>query len=482
MRICLVTAHYREFAPLALMYLKARLLAAGFHRDDVEMVEFELPVTPAEVARALIARRADVYGLSCYLWNSSDLLAAAAEVRRALSSATIIAGGPDVGSVAAEVLAAHPALDLIVKSEGEPVIGVLGDRWLAGRPIDDVPGIVVRRNGAVVDQGTAPLQVLDDLPSPHLGNVLESFEGRETIQLETQRGCVFRCNFCFENKGFTLRNRRFPIDRVQQELKLWLDRGVPWIYFLDPVFNLNKERAKDICRFIAASNPHGTKFMAEIWAEFVDEELARLMKAARFEYVEVGLQSTDSETLAGIERRLRLQPFLDGVRWLREAGVPTELQLIYGLPGDTMESFWRSLDFAYDLRPFHLNAFRLLVLPGTELREKAAQFGLRYETHAPYYAIEHSTMSAREMAWSAEITEVVPALQKLHVVRTLTREPGVRFSDLIRAWIEQPERDLATGVPAFLARFCESRGIPADFYFKFAAKELEREPAPVAAS
>lgn len=70
---------------------------------------------------------------------------------------------------------------------------------------------------------------------------------KKIVCVETQRGCVFRCNFCFYNKDLSIRNRRFDIERVKREILFWLDRDVIELYLMDPVFNLNAERAKDIC-------------------------------------------------------------------------------------------------------------------------------------------------------------------------------------------------------------------------------------------
>ena len=417
MRICLATVHCEPlFTPLALLYLKTYLVERKAMPDEaIDIVEFSLETDSVDgIAQRLLAEEPDVIGLSCYVWNVTTLMEAVKIVKAYRPETTVVLGGPEVGPVAMSVLDAYPDVDAIVKSEGEIPFGEIVERLRDGHGLHDVGGICFRDGGSLVDTGDAPLlQNLDELPSPHLVTDAPGRYAGRIVCLETQRGCVFKCNFCFYNKDLSLRNRRFDLERVKRELLRWLDPAssgnddVYSIYLMDPVFNLNAARAKDICRFIAANNPRGVKFHTEIWAEFMDEELARLMRAAHFTFVEVGLQTTDVTALATVERRLKLEKFLGGIEHLKAHEIEFELQLIYGLPGETTESFRRSLEFAVSLDPPKLAVFPLMVLPGTELWRKADVLGLEYEPTPPYYVKSHSTMSRDDIARGWDIVEAL---------------------------------------------------------------------------
>jgi anaerobic magnesium-protoporphyrin IX monomethyl ester cyclase len=413
MRVCLATVHCEPlFTPLALLYLKTYLVERKKMRDDeIEIAEFGLEDDSVhEIARRLLAAQADVIGLSCYVWNVTTLMEVVKIVKARRPQTAVVLGGPEVGPVAMSVLDAYPDVDAIVKNEGEVPFAEIVDRLSAGRGLHDVGGICFRDGASIVDTGDAPLvQDLDELPSPHLISSQSSSAGR-IVCLETQRGCVFKCNFCFYNKDLSLRNRRFDLERVKRELLRWLgpaSEDVYSIYLMDPVFNLNAARAKDICRFIAANNPRRVKFHTEIWAEFMDDELAGLMRDAQFTFVEVGLQTTDVTALATIERRLKLEKFLNGIAHLQAHGIEFELQLIYGLPGETPESFRKSFEFAVSLDPPKLAVFPLMVLPGTELWRKADVLGLEYEPTPPYYVRSHPTMNRDDVARGWEIVEAL---------------------------------------------------------------------------
>jgi anaerobic magnesium-protoporphyrin IX monomethyl ester cyclase len=478
MTICLATQHANPlFTPLALLYLKAHLVAhTSQPADAVRILEFTQDSSADDMARQILAGQPAVVGLSCYVWNVRALTAAARLIKAALPRVRIVLGGPEVGPIAADVLRAHPAVDAIVRGEGEEPFAALVDAWTTDRALDTVPGISFRRRGEIGATADAPIvHDLGALASPHLARFVDP-TGR-IICFETQRGCVFRCNFCFYNKDLSIRNRRFDLDRIKAELLHCLDEDVAEIYFMDPIFNLNAQRAKEICRFVAEHNHRRVPFHAEVWAEFIDDELAQLMRAANFQFLEVGLQSTDATALATVERRLRAQRFEEGLASLRKHHLKFELQLIFGLPGETMASFRKSLNYAASLDPEFLTVFQLLVLPGTELWRKARDLTLEFDPDPPYYVRSHFSMTADDIAYGVKINHALGYLRNSRTMRLLARAPGVSFADLIDEWIiwhdEQAWPDEMDPNPKlFVAHFCDRKQIPPAVYQDLASWEF----------
>ncbi len=480
MNICLVTVHASAaFIPLALLYLNACLEARFGDAVHVTVLEFPPEATEDDVVRAVVAANPVVIGMSCYVWNIRVLMASARHVKAIMPGVRVVLGGPEVGPVAESVMDAQPYLDVIVNSEGEGPFCDLIERWAAEKPVCDVRGICYRDGAAIVQAEPAQILMdLDEIPSPHLGGLVTGGKDR-IVCIETQRGCVFRCNFCFYNKDLSIRNRRFGLERVKAEILYWLQRDVMEIFLMDPVFNLNAERTKEICRFIARHNHRGTAFHAEVWAEFIDEESARLFRDANVTFLEVGLQTTDEAALATVERRLRLNRFLDGIRHLKTSGIPFELQLIYGLPGETRTSFRRSLQFAASLEPPDLVVFPLMVLPGTELWRKARGLHLTFDPDPPYYLQSHMTMDREDIAYGREVAAAVELVYGPRSLRVLAREARMTIGDMVDHWIEwhrsRPkgsDGDARQGMLAFIDHVCHARGVPSDFYKTFAAREF----------
>jgi len=477
LRICLATVHQnRRFIPLALLYIKAYLVEHDLCAfEAVDIAEFVPDATANEIVERILRQSPDVVGLSCYVWNITVLMEASRRIKALRPDTVIVLGGPEVGPVAASVLRRYPDIDIIVKSEGEIPFSELVDRWNRRAGVSDVKGICFRDGASIVDTGEAPpLMDLNHLSSPHLVEYANHHD--RIVCIETQRGCVFKCNFCFYNKDLSIRNRRFDLDRVKQEILFWLERDVYEIYLMDPVFNLYAERTKDICRFVAEHNTRRVRFHAEVWAEFIDEELAALMRDAHFTFLEVGLQTTDTTALATVERRLKMEKFLKGIGYLKQYKLDFELQLIYGLPGETMSSFRKSLEFAVSLDPPDLAVYPLMVLPGTELWRKADLIGLKFDAEPPYYVRSHSSMTEDEIAYGWKIVSALRRLGDSKAMRLLGREDGVSFSDVVDSWIawepQQGEAPIVEQVDRFLSHFCGEHHIPPGFYQQFAAREF----------
>jgi anaerobic magnesium-protoporphyrin IX monomethyl ester cyclase len=480
MKICLATRHVTpEFTPLALLGLKAHLVHTGnTPESDVVLAEFKPEDGSEAIAESLLGIAPDVLGLSCYVWNITALLDAARRIKEARPGVKIVLGGPEVGPVAEEVLTKSPWIDAIVRVEGEIPFRDLVIAWRSGAPISAVLGVTHREGERVVSNADAPIvRDLNELTSPHTLGYLD-LKGR-FICLETQRGCVFRCNFCFYNKDYSIRNRRFAMERTKAELLYWLGQDVAEIYLMDPVFNLNAERAKEICRFIALHNTRRIPFHTEVWAEFIDDEMASLFAQASMKFIEVGLQTTDAAVLNMVDRRLKLQPFIDGIGHLKKHGLHFELQLIAGLPGETVRSFRASLDFAARLEPPTLSVFDLLILPGTELARKAKELGISFDPTPPYQVRSHGTMPASDLALVSNMAQTAGALWPSHTLRLLARaEKRCTFSGMVdewNAWHGGPPEKAAVRerLDAFVRHYCERNELDPGFFLAFARVEQQ---------
>ena len=490
MKVCLATVHANPaFTPLALLYLKAYLVEQNtLEAGDVQILEFTGSDTPEEITQRLLDCAPDVVGLSCYVWNVKKLMAVGRQIRERRPGVRIVLGGPEVGPMGRAVLEGNPQIDCIVKSEGELVFSQIVQIWKDGGDIASVEGICFRRGAEVVETADAPiLEDLNLLASPCRLPDIDP-KGR-VICIETQRGCVFRCNFCFYNKDMSIRNRRFDLDRVKQEILFWLEQDIEQIYLMDPIFNLNAARAKEICRFVAAHNHRCIPFHTEVWAEFIDEEMARLMQAAHFKFLEVGLQTTDQAVLVTVERRLKLTRFLEGLGHLKRFRIPFEVQLIYGLPGETRATFRRSLDFAANLQAPQMSVVPLMVLPGTELRRKAKALEIEFDPEPPYFIRSHRSMSEADIDYGLKVADAVGHVGSSWTIRLLGRESGVTFADVIDEWlawaVARPAVEAAdegSRIHQFILHFCALKRIEPRFYAASAAVEFTFRPEAVAAA
>lgn len=398
MKLALVAIHI-EPSPRALPLgpaMLASVLRGAFGASiETRVVDAFVAEPAAACAERILAGDPDLVGFSMYVWNRGQTLAIAALLKAARPGIILFAGGAEATADAAGVLA-DPAMDFVLPGEGEELIVEAMRRLLQGDP----PGTLA---------GWArpwPVKDLTDLPSPYLDGTLRPGDYGGALW-ELSRGCPFTCDFCFEARG-TAGTRRIPLARVEAELELFAAQGIREVFVLDPTFNYHKVQAKQVLRLISDRAP-GTHFFFEVRSEFLDREMAGLFAAIHCT-LQIGLQSAHDDVLRNISRSFDPEDFGTKILLLHQAGVPYGFDLIYGLPGDTLEGFRESVDFAMGLVPNHLDVFRLSVLPGTRLAETAAGLQLRHEAHHPYRVLGSPTFSATDLEQAGRIARGCDAL------------------------------------------------------------------------
>lgn len=430
------------YTPLALLYCKACIGQDAVLRSmaEAELSEFELSDGDDYIAWRIAGSSPDIVGFSCYLWNIEKISRLCAVLKKVLPSVKIVLGGPEVSPMAEDVLRECVYADAVIRGEGEfAFIEAVKALLNISGSMSGIKGLTYRgARGVISNPERALIRELDSIPSVYIDGKFD-VSNRE-VCLETQRGCVFGCGFCYYNKG-ARGWRRFGMDRVKKELGSLLSRRNATIYLMDPVFNIDLGRAKEICGFIIARNRFGTPFHTEIQAELVDAELASLLKKAEMRYVEVGLQSDNEQVLKKIGRPYDRERFLEGYGHLKKVGLVIELQLILGLPGEDLASFERSLEFALKLDPAALSVFKLQVLPGTVIRKRARDFGIEFENKPPYEFIQSPEMPFADFITAQKIVNSVSFFRKNRTALAYCKRTGRAMTSLIREWLDHMPDD-----------------------------------------
>jgi hypothetical protein len=242
-------------------------------------------------------------------------------------------------------------------------------------------------------------------PSPYLLNLLDP-EIENVMLLETQRGCPYRCGYCYYNKshdGLSFADETHLLQGVQ-----WaLDQRVKELYLLDPSLDAHPG-LEDLLKKIGRINKgRHLEIIGEIRAEAIDEKLADLLTAAGFSWFEIGLQSTNPRALKIMNRPTDIKRFAKGATLLKQSGIVPAIDLIVGLPGDDLQGFSRSVQFVADHNlADDIQVFPLSVLPGTDFRLNSRKLGLRFDPSPPYALIENATFSADDMLLAFDYAEV----------------------------------------------------------------------------
>jgi len=420
MKILLVgiNAKYAHTNP-AIRYLKNY---AGLR--EVEIAEYTINMPLEQVYEDLAGRKADAYGFSTYIWNVEYCRRLAARLRR--EGAIFLAGGPEATHSPAEIL---DWADYVLTGEGEAAFKEWAEAFLRGRDPRHVPSLCYREGGQVHRNPPARQVALCELAQPYFD--LPRLRGR-VLYYESSRGCPFHCTYCLSSVEEGVRFS--PVEKVKRDLDEFICAGVLKVKFVDRTFNADKRRAKEILAYIAERGGD-TAFHFEIAGDLLDQEMVDILSRMKEGQVqlEIGVQSTHPPTLEAIRRKQDFAHTGRMVRKLvRQGNVQLHLDLIAGLPLESMDSFARSLDDVMDIGVQTVQLGFLKVLKGSRMERDARYYGISYSDTAPYEVISTATMSEadlkrlKEMAYLLE--RVYNSALFRHTTRWFAKEMGGYFA------------------------------------------------------
>ena len=373
--------------PLGAAYLKQAAAQVPRVKVDILPQRTATYLGDAALMDIILERRPDIVGFTVYCWNLKRCLYLSKKLKENYAP-QIVFGGPEI--TPDNPLIDSQYVDFLVFGDGEAVFHkLMQDHTLWEKSSAAEPAGAIFR----------------DSPSPYLQNLLEP-EIDNIMLLETQRGCPYRCGYCYYNKshnGLTFADKGHLMQGVQ-----WaLDHDVKELYLLDPSLNV-RPGLKDLLKEISLINKsRRLEIISEIRAEAIDAQMADLFAAAGFSWFEIGLQSTNPQALQIMNRPTDTKRFVQGAQLIKERGIVPAIDLIIGLPGDDLRGFSRSVEFVarnnlYD----DIQVFPLSVLPGTDFRLNSNKLGLCFDESPPYTLLESPTFSREDMLLAIDYAEV----------------------------------------------------------------------------
>ncbi|MDD5565469.1 MAG: radical SAM protein [Candidatus Omnitrophica bacterium] len=438
-----LSPYNREDVQLGLCYLKAycvKHMPAALPRIPVFVKVFPAHFPAERAAEALLHRHPAILGFSCYVWNVTKIIAVARAIKRRDPFIKIIVGGPEVSVRSGLLLRQERAIDIVVRGEGEATLLELLQSIIGGRmPLSRVRGITYRASATRirVNPERPALADLDSIPSPYLEGIIKG-KKNDILPAETMRGCPYRCHYCYYHKDFP-RLRFFSLKRIERELRCILAQDPAEVYLMDPTFNINRKRAKDILRIFKRHN-RSSRLHVELKAELLDEEMVRLLKQANATFIEIGIQSTDRQTLRIANRKLGKGAFRKNIMRLNKEHLPYQLQMIDALPGHTYSKVKKSIDWLFMCKPSQVAIMKLMLLPGTFLRRYARRLGLQFDRHPPYYVRRSRTMTQEELKKIDGLRHAIFLLYDTGLLResifVIAKKLKIAFCDIFETWLQ----------------------------------------------
>lgn len=356
---------------------------AKAYSDHIELAEYTINNQPEFILSDIYKRKPDVIAFSCYIWNIGIIEELLKEIRLVLPDTPIWLGGPEVSYDVTSGILTKPYVDGIMIGEGECTFLELAKHYIEQNiELKDIKGIAYKWNGEIKVNPLRQAMNLSDVPFPY--EDFDKFKNK-ILYYETSRGCPYSCSYCLSSiePGVRLRN----LDLVKKELQIFLDAKVPQVKFIDRTFNCNPTHAMGIWRYIHEHDNGITNFHFEIAADILRDDEIALLNQMRpgLVQLEIGVQSTNEQTITAINRKMDFNVLTEKVNAVhRGKNIHQHLDLIAGLPYEDYESFGRSFNDVYGLRPNQLQLGFLKVLKGSPIYGEAQKDSITYRVAAPY--------------------------------------------------------------------------------------------------
>jgi len=379
---------------LAAWVLSAAVKKFCSHTHNVKVIEANINQTIDEICRGDHWSPApDIVAIPTYIWNAKKLPYILEEIRKKLPNTKIVLGGPE---------AEHNA-NFWLQNGADAVLNGEGEKTLPAYLVGDAASRV-------------PHPDCDTQIDPFTDEYLTALTGK-IAYIETSRGCPFSCAYCLSGDDPV---RFFDIETAKGQLAKLSKANVRVIKFVDRTFNCNAARAYELIEYIMGLNSDKC-FHFEVAADLFDDATLSLLATAPsgLFQIEAGIQSFFAPALSASTRKTNLEKVAKNIRRLLAAGnIHIHLDLIAGLPNETLTEFENSFNSAFDLAPHKLQLGFLKMLHGSALRKNHPE--IIFDAHPPYQIIKSPWMSEADLN-TLYLTE--DALQntqnKSHFLRTI---------------------------------------------------------------
>ncbi|NWF37245.1 B12-binding domain-containing radical SAM protein [Mariprofundus sp. KV] len=367
-----LNARYTHSA-IGLRYLFANL---GDLQDRATIKEFVINDNVQDVAEKLLKDNPAIIGIGVYIWNADPCRELLETIKKVSPETIVVLGGPEVSYSPLRVN--FDAADFIIQGEGDLAFAELCNSILSG----DLPAERIIK--------AVPVN-LDAIELPYRYYSDEDVANRY-IYVEASRGCPFLCEFCLSS--IDKKVRPIFLDRLLDEFELLWARGVRSFKFIDRTFNLNVDVANRLLDFFLAKQPPYFVHFEVIPDHFPDSvrERIKLFPPASLQ-LEIGIQTLNPEVACNIRRNLKLEKIAENIRFLEtETSAHMHLDLIVGLPGESLQSFGNNLDQLSAMTHSEIQIGILKKLSGTTLDRHDEQFGMVYSDRPPYDILKNNEL------------------------------------------------------------------------------------------
>ena len=409
-------------------YAHSSLALPALHAQVKDCTEYEWEIVSATinenvgmVVDEICRHTPDILAGTCWLFNHETLMHIASRVKAILPNIRLILGGPEFLGDNESFLRRNPFVDCVFRGEGEEGFSHWLKCWDKPERWNEITGLCyLDSDNKYKDNGLARVMVFDQLTSPEESSLFNW--SKPFVQLETTRGCFNTCAFCVS--GGEKPVRTLSIEAIRKRLQVIHYHGIQNVRVLDRTFNFNARRAKELLQLFLEFHPH-IRFHLEIHPALLSDSLkAELQQLPEgLLHLEAGIQSLREPVLEKCKRMGKLDDALEGLQFLCSLdNMETHADLIAGLPLYRLEEIFEDIRTLAEYRAGEIQLESLKLLPGTEMRRRAEELGIRYSPLPPYEVLQTDEITTDELQVARRLSRLLDAFYNTPAWQSLTRE------------------------------------------------------------
>ena len=452
----------------------------GENNLSIDVLNFSVETGILEICEEIVRGKPDCVGYSCYVWNIEKILSILKSLKNRSNSVHIL-GGPEIALDRISSLADPSLADYYVIAEGErKLLHLMFFLDAKSRGLDaELPKGVVCWNNNKINyvEDTDDITNLDEIPSIYLSGALDDrLYARQQAFIETQRGCRFKCKYCVYHKNLSSISY-YSLQRIFDELShLIVRKQIMALRIFDAIFTSDLGRAKEVMKYLLELKTSEGVRLPWIYWEFrydsVDEEFIKLTASLKYRgcilntndihpldrpqlYSDmlknytvinsIGIESLCKKALNAVGRpNINVGKFDTFMNMVRQHNIVIKIDLILGLPLETLDSYFDGLEFLlpYFKNTDHiLNIHRLQIIPGCDLENRCDTYGIKYSRQAPHLVTSTQCFTEQELNYASRITAVLfrvinsPVRQHFFRAKEHTTESSRRVAEAILSGI-----------------------------------------------
>ena len=409
-------------------YAHSSLALPALHAQVKDYPEYEWEIVSATinenvgmVVDEICRHTPDIVAGTCWLFNHEALIHITSRVKAILPETCLILGGPEFLGNNEAFLRRNPFVDCIFRGEGEEGFALWLKCWDKREEWSDITGLCyLDIDNQYKDNGLARVMGFDQLTSPEESGFFNW--NKPFVQLETTRGCFNTCAFCVS--GGEKPVRTLSIEDIRRRLQTIHRHGIKNVRVLDRTFNFNTRRAKELLQLFLEFHPH-IRFHLEIHPALLSDELKAELQSLPegLLHLEAGIQSLREPVLEKCKRLGKLENALEGLEFLCSLNnMETHADLIAGLPLYRLEEIFEDIRTLAEYQAGEIQLESLKLLPGTEMRKKAEELGIRYSPLPPYEVLQTDEITTNELQVARRLSRLLDAFYNTPAWQSLTRE------------------------------------------------------------